>query len=262
MRHASSSSWLHVAIFGLLALSAPLHAAPRPGDPQTLIFGEHQIEWRGAERVSAPSDHMPVMLNTDRGKIAARYHPAPNGSARRNQGVIWLSGAGGGLEGPARRLYPDMSERLQQAGIASLRLDYRKPQDLPACVLDALCGVAFLAGEGVSRVALVGHSFGGAVAVSAGASSPRVRTVVALASQTAGSVQMAPYLPPRSLLVVHGTRDKVLPVTNARRIFDAAEQPKRLRLLNDAGHGLALAREELVALLLQWIPEQLSRPAR
>jgi dipeptidyl aminopeptidase/acylaminoacyl peptidase len=127
-------------------------------------------------------------------------------------------------------------------------------------VLDALCGVAFFAGEGISRVVIVGHSFGGAVAVCAGTSSPRVRGVVALASQSAGSVQMAPYLAPRSLLIIHGTRDKVLPATNARKIYDAAAQPKELRLLNDVGHGLTAAREEILELLLRWIPGHLSRP--
>ena len=126
-------------------------------------------------------------------------------------------------------------------------------------MLDTLCGVAFLAGEGISRVALVGHSFGGGVVVCAGASSPRVRSVIALASQTSGALQMAPYLAPRPLLVIHGTRDKVLPVANARKIYDAAGQPKELRLFNDAGHGLTHARAEILELLMRWIPETLGR---
>ena len=171
--------------------------------------------------------------------------------------MIWLPGAGGGNDGPARRLYPEASRRLQQQGIASLRLDYRNPNDLPGSVLDALCGIAFFAGEGISRVALVGHSFGGAVVISAGASSPRVRTVVALASQSAGSVQMAPYVAPRSLLIVHGTRDKVLPPVNARKIYAAAREPKQLRFFNDAGHGLTAAREEILDLLMEWISREL-----
>lgn len=260
MRAACLSCSALLRLLVLAGLAVPLQAAPAPGAPQTLMFGEHRIDWRGAERATGSGDEVPVFLNTDRGKMAARFHPARSDGARRTQGVIWLSGAGGGLDGPARRLYPEASARLQQAGIASLRLDYRKPGDLPGCVLDALCGVAFLAGEGISRVAIVGHSFGGAVAICAGASSPRVRTVVALASQTSGGVQMAPYLAPRSLLIVHGTRDKVLPARGARQIFEAAREPKRLRLLNDAGHGLSLAREELLDLLLRWIPEELAQP--
>ena len=260
--HSTPANSLRVALMmAVMLLAATLHAA-RPGSPQTLMFGQHAIEWRGAERSATRGDEVAVLLQTNRGKIQGRYHPAAPSSPRRNQGVIWLSGARGGLEGPARALYPEASRRLQRAGIASLRIDYRNPADLTGSVLDALCGVAFFAEERISRVALVGHSFGGAVVICAGASSPRVRTVITLASQTAGAVQLAPQLTPRSLLIIHGTRDKVLPASNSRKIYEAAPEPKELRLLNDAGHGLTHAREELLTLLLRWIPEQLARPAR
>jgi fermentation-respiration switch protein FrsA (DUF1100 family) len=237
-------------------------AAVPPGAPQPLMFGEHRIEWLGADRASASGNEIAVSLKTNRGRIGGRYHPAMGDTSRRNQGVIWFSGAGGGVDGPARGLYAEASHRLQQQGIASLRLDYRKPQDLHGCVLDALCGIAFFAGEGISRVALVGQSFGGAVAICAGASSPRVRTVVAMSSQTTGSVQMAPFLSPRSLLVIQGTRDKVLPVENGRKIYEAAREPKELRYMKDAGHNLLHARAEVLDELMRWIPEQLRRPAR
>ena len=257
MRVPCARCSLGAGLVAIVAAAAQLRAAPQPGDPQTLRFGNHEIDWRGAERIRATGGEVSLILRTNRGQIAAQYHPVAGDAPRDTAGVIWLSGAGGGVDGPARRLYPEASRRLQQQGIASLRLDYRRPEDLPACVLDALCGVAFFAGEGIHRVALVGHSFGGAVAISAGVSSPRVRAVAALASQTAGSVQMAPHLAPRSLLVVHGTRDKILPVFNARKIYEVAGEPKQLRLLNDVGHGLSAARDEILDLLTRWIPEQL-----
>ena len=121
------------------AAAANVDAAPAsPGSPQTLMFGEHRIDWRGAVRDSAKGNEVPVFLQTNRGQIPGRYHPTPAGSTRRNQGVIWVSGAGGGLDGPARALYPEACERLQAMGIAGLRLDYRQPQDLHGCVLDTL----------------------------------------------------------------------------------------------------------------------------
>src|SRR5215210_7072743 len=49
----------------------------------------------------------------------------------------------------------------------ALRLHYRRPNELVECVLDTLIGVAFLVHEGQDNVALVGHSFGGAVVISA-----------------------------------------------------------------------------------------------
>jgi pimeloyl-ACP methyl ester carboxylesterase len=112
---------------------------------------------------------------------------------------------------------------------------------------------------GISRVVVVGHSFGGAVAVCAASATPNVRAVVTLSSQTLGAAQMAPLLAGRPLLVVHGGRDKVLPVASAREIYAAAREPKELKILAEAGHGLTVARGELLDLLLRWIPRQLGR---
>ncbi len=147
----------------------------------------------------------------------------------------------------------------RRRALPGLRLDYRKPEALEDCVLDTLCGAAFFARQGIDRVVVVGHSFGGAVAICAGATTPNVRAVVALSSQTLGAVQMAPLLAPRPLLVVHGSRDKALPVGNAREIYAAAGQPKELKILADAGHGLTVARPQLLELLLRWIPLQLGK---
>lgn len=51
----------------------------------------------------------------------------------------------------------------------------------------------------------------------------------------------------------------MLPASNARKIYDAAAEAKELRLLNDAGHGLTAAGEEILELLARWIPERLGR---
>ena len=59
------------------------------------------------------------------------------------------------------------------------------------------------------------------------------------------------------MLLIHGTCDKVLPVSNARKIFEAAGQAKELKLFDDAGHELRDARQEILDLLLQWIPRKL-----
>jgi pimeloyl-ACP methyl ester carboxylesterase len=242
----------------LIACTANLQAQTQQiAGRQTFTFGDRTLEWQGATISRPGNDGAPVSLLTSRGRIAARFHPANTGTT--SLGVIWLSGAGGGLDGPARRSYAEAAERLQGRGIASLRLDYRKPQDLHGCVLDTLCGAALLGRLGVTRIVLVGHSFGGGVAVAAASTTPNIKAVVALSSQTAGAVQMAPMLDGRALLVVHGGRDKVLPVANAREIFAAARNPKELRIFPDAGHNLTTARNELIELLLRWIPAQLSR---
>jgi hypothetical protein len=68
------------------------------------------------------------------------YHPAA-----WTAGAVWLGGAGGGLEGPARGLYPETCRRLQSAEVAGLRLRYRRPSELGKCVLDTLLDVELLA---------------------------------------------------------------------------------------------------------------------
>jgi hypothetical protein len=113
---------------------------------QTFTFGDRTIEWQGATIGDVTQEGASAVLKTNRGRIAARLHSADSTGPRK--GVIWLSGAGGGIDGPARRVYVEASDRLQRQGITSLRLDYRKPQDLEGCVVDVLCGAAFLGSSG------------------------------------------------------------------------------------------------------------------
>jgi alpha-beta hydrolase superfamily lysophospholipase len=194
-----------------------------------------------------------VGLRTDRGTIDCRFHPAAAGDAA----VVWVFGAGGGLGGPAGGLYPRLAGRLAPDGIASLRLDYRRPADLGESVLDALAGVAYVTTRGRGRVVLVGHSFGGAVVISAGAASDAVIAVAALSSQTYGTGAAAA-LAPRPLLLLHGTADEVLPDTCSRDIYARAREPKRLRLYPGCRHGLDQCREELDRDLTAWIREVIS----
>src|SRR5919202_1773289 len=105
-----------------------------------------------------------LTLQTNAGEIPCIFHSAPEGAA----GVVWVGGAGGGLDGPAWGLYPRLASQLVRDHIASLRLHYRHPNNLMECVLDPLLGAVYLGERGRTRVALVGHSFGGAVVITAG----------------------------------------------------------------------------------------------
>ena len=226
--------------------------------PETISFAGRKLEWRGVTRESTAGEVVALKLHTDRGDIDARFHPSRENSAGKGLGVVWVGGAGGGLDGPAHGLYPAASEQLQQRGIASLRLHYRKPNELRDCVLDTLLGVAFLAREGATRVAVVGHSFGGAVVISAGASSPDIKAVVPMSSQTYGT-ELTPAVAPRPMLLIHGTNDTVLSDRCSRQIYAAAGEPKEIKLYPGAGHGLDEVRQEVLDLLVRWIPEKLAR---
>lgn len=215
------------------------------------------LRWRGVERKRLATENggnelWRIALQADQGPVECLYHPVAGAKA----GVVWVGGAGGGLDGPARGLYPAACEGLQTLGVGGLRLDYRRPNHLTDCVLDTLLGVEFLRGEGIEQVALVGHSFGGAVVITAGANAEAVRAVVPMSSQTYGT-NLAPELAPRALLLIHGTADEILPDDCSRDIYARAKQPKELRLFADARHGLDEAREEVLALLISWLTQHL-----
>lgn len=196
-----------------------------------------------------------LMIQTSRGDIPAILHPAVDSSL----GVVWVCGARGGFGGPAGGVYPRLAEKLRGQGITSLRLNYRQPNVFQECLLDLLAAVALLKGTGYAPVVLVGHSFGGAVVVAAGAASTHVRGVASLSPQTYGA-GMAGQLSPRSLLVVHGKADTRLPYSCGVQIHHWARQPKEIVLYEGAEHRLEECREELEALLERWLTATLRAP--
>ena len=137
-----------------------------------------------------------MTMHTTRGDVRSIVHH--DQAIRTTKGIIWVWGARGGFAGPAEGLYRDLAEELRHE-ITSVRIDYRQPNVIPECVMDTLVGVSFLTGTGHTDIALVGHSFGGAVVISAAPFSGEVKAVVALSSQT-HSAQRAAQVAPRPLL--------------------------------------------------------------
>jgi pimeloyl-ACP methyl ester carboxylesterase len=194
-----------------------------------------------------------VTLDAGRGPVAARLYGPPGCAAA----VLMVSGVGGGFGSPARGLYPALAGDLAGRGICGLRVRYRNPVDLDESVADVAAGVDELVRRGVSRVALVGHSFGGAVVIAAGVAASAVVAVVALATQSYGAAG-AGRLSPRPLLLVHGTEDRVLPATCSVHVYDLAGEPKELRLEKGAGHALDEVAGSLRPWLLDWLTQRLS----
>jgi hypothetical protein len=230
-------------------MPAPLHHQPSPDHPHPFSIGLHDV-CTGPPHAGESGES--VLLRTDRGDIQALRHPAP----AAQHGVIWVGGARGGFGRPGQGAYARLAEALRQARITSLRLCYRHPNVLPECALDILAGIAALQQDGVQRVVLVGHSFGGAVVITAGAVHEHVAGVVALAPQTYGA-RLAGRLAPRPLLVVHGKADTPLPYTCGVQIYDWSREPKQLVLYEGAEHRLDECAESLGQLLTQWIPATL-----
>jgi len=195
-----------------------------------------------------------LTLVTERGNIECVYHP---GAART--AVIWLCGALGGLDGPSFGIFKILAEQLAVENIGSLRLHYALPGKFEECVQDTLVGIEYLHRQKYQKVALVGHSFGGAVAIQAGTMSPRVKAVVGLASQTYGA-QNAGRLAPRPLLLIHGERDRNLPARCSQLIYQWAGEPKELYILKNNGHFLREAHHALITQLHQWLVDKLAAP--
>jgi fermentation-respiration switch protein FrsA (DUF1100 family) len=142
---------------------------------------------------------------------------------------------------------------------------------------------ALLRQDGVEegRIIYLGESLGGAVAVALAREAPP-RGLVLLSTFT--SVRdMArvhyPVIPPGlvpdaypslkrvaalecPLLVMHGTADRIVPPEQGRQLFEAAPEPKRLRLFPGAGHNdlLALAGREWAEMIAEWV-RGLAEPA-
>ena len=222
--------------------------------------GMMSIKRTGDRREEAPEgeEGEGVCLETTRGDVHCLLHPA---SEPTEAAVLMAVGARGGFGGPADGLYPQLADELAGEGIATLRFCYRRANQLDECVLDALASVSYLSSLGCRRIGVVGHSFGGAVALSAARYSRLIAAAVTLASQTYGAEDVV-LLTPRPLLIVHGEEDARLPVDNVHQIYDWAFEPKEKVIYPGAGHGLRECREELLGLLRRWLPEKLLRPDR
>lgn len=190
-----------------------------------------------------------VRIQTDRGAIAGRYYEAePPGRA-----VIMVGGIGGGFDSPARDLYPRLAEDLRALGISTLRIKYRTATDLSGAVLDTLAGIVFLKSRGMQAFGVVGHSFGGAVAVQAAANEPAVRCVAVLSTQGYGTDPLTDLDAATAVLFIHGGRDEVLPSSSSINAYALAHEPKRIVIHPGAGHALDEAADEVYREVRAWI---------
>ncbi len=198
-----------------------------------------------------PDGNLRVMMQTTRGEIRGVLHPC----ATEPGAVIYVGGALGGFEGPAKDLYGRLANRLR-GRVTGLRMHYRHPGEFEECVLDVLTGVSFLKGVGAGDIALVGHSFGGAVVIKAGELAAAVSGVVSMSPQLYGTHTVERL--GKALLLVHGMRDGVLDHAASEDIHARALEPKRLVLYAEADHTLTQCAEELEELLASWLPAHVS----
>lgn len=225
----------------------PMEGGPPPAPPPD--EGEdYVIGIRGVRAVQgAEPGQLDVTIETTRGELTAYLHPVEGKTGT----LLCIGGAAGGVDGPADRVYTRLAEALVPAGVTTLRLRYRQPGDFTECVLDTLAACSFLKGIGAASCVLVGHSFGGAVAIKAGELAPLVQAVVAMSSQRYGTQGVERLGKP--LLLLHGGDDTVLLPEASQDIFDRAQEPKRLVVLEGAGHGLAEVADDVFKILADYV---------
>ncbi len=221
--------------------------SPRPETPlealSVLASGEVQItpELRHLE------------LYTMRGLLTVLWH----GRGDETAAVVACGGAMGGLLGPGAGLYHRLGVELVDRGVATLRVSYRRPNDLDACTLDAAAAVQLAIGLGAERTVALGHSFGGAVAVRVAVALPEmVAGVVTYATQSAGC-EVAGGLAGRPLLLFHGDRDEILPV-EASEVVRAIAGVGELVVLPGDGHLLGRSEDVLHERTLEFLAATLT----
>lgn len=170
--------------------------------------------------------------------------------------------------------------RLQRMGFAVLAIDYRgfgrSDGDLPSeeqVYADAQAAWEHLRARepDPARRFVYGHSLGGAVAIDLATKNPDVAGLIVEASFTSmrdmatamgyGALPLGAVLTQRfdsigkvgrlgaPVLFVHGTADRFVPASMSEQLFAAAPEPKRLLLVESAGHSNAtyVAFERYVA---------------
>lgn len=203
-----------------------------------------------SQQVSLTPQLRHVEMYTMRGLLSLLWHE-PDGVAKPF-GVVMVGGAMGGMLGPGEGLYHALGSALATNGIPSIRLSYRKPNDMDSCCVDTAAAVQLLVGSGADKVVLLGHSFGGAVAIRVGVGlAEMVNGVVTFATQSAGC-EVAAGMQGRPLLMFHGDSDSILPLESSE-VVRAMAGTGDLHIMHGDDHMLAKSHDVMYESVMNWL---------
>jgi len=211
------------------------------------------LEALTVQEVEIAPDLRHLEIYTMRGLLTLLWH----GPVDANDVLVTCGGGMGSLLGPAEGLYHDLGTALAARGIGTVRVGYRKPNDLPRCVHDVAAAADLAGRRGARQFVVMGHSFGGAVAIQVGAVlGTHCRGVITLSTQSAGC-EVAAELGETPLLLFHGTNDEILPPETSSVVQMLAGHGEVV-FLPGAGHLLSEAAGELRERIDAWIGERFS----
>jgi fermentation-respiration switch protein FrsA (DUF1100 family) len=206
--------------------------------------------------VTALPNGQDVVLETDDGtRLGAWYFPVAGGGPA----VLVCHGNAGD-----RSMLTKLAAALNGMGLSVLLYDYRgfggnpgQPSER-STASDARAAQEWLAAQpGVDKIVYFGESLGAAVAVGLAVEKPPAALILRSPFTTLADVVSShyPWLPARQLLrdrypsidrigslhmpllVIAGDRDDVVPESMSRRLYDAANEPKRYVVVPGAGHN-------------------------
>jgi uncharacterized protein len=240
------------------ALAAPGGCSWIDAKERELIFRPVKDDWRGYSG-EADSAQITIPVGTNGDHIAAWWMPSPVAGA---PALLYLHGARWNLTGSTSRI-----ARYRQLGFSVLAIDYRgfgkSSGDMPSEEMayeDARA--AWTALQKLSPRAphyLYGHSLGGAVAIEIARNNPAVAGLILEATFTSmrdmayqyawnwlpidlvltqrfASLEKIPEVKAPTLFI-HGTNDRLVPPSMSEQLYAAATAPKRLLLVDGAGHS-------------------------
>ena len=191
-----------------------------------------------------------VEMYTRRGLLSLLWHE-PDDVAQK-VGVVMVGGAMGGTLGPGDSLFHALGEALVAVGVPSIRLSYRKPNDMDSCCVDTAAAVQLLVGSGADAVVIMGHSFGGAVAIRVAVGlSEMVCGVVTFATHSAGC-EIAGGLQSTPLLMFHGDSDSILPL-EASEVVRAIAGTGDLHVMHGDDHLLVKSHDVMFSTTMEWL---------
>ncbi len=195
-----------------------------------------------------------VEMYTTRGLLTILWHEPAEGAPRQPGALVLCGGAMGGLLGPGDALFHRLGVEWAARGVPVLRVSYRRPNDLDHCCVDVAAAAQLaIGGAGADKVVLMGHSFGGAVAVRVGVGlHEMVAGVATFATQSAGC-EPAGGLLGLPFLLFHGERDEILPIEASEMVRMIAGCGEVVRLPGD-GHLLAKSDTAIWERLEEWLP--------
>jgi pimeloyl-ACP methyl ester carboxylesterase len=225
-----------------------MRVVPDEAEPRSPL---ELLDALAVEEVEVAPGLVHLEVYTLRGLLTLLWH----GPRDARDVVITCGGGMGSLLGPAAGLYHWLGTTLAASGIATIRVGYRKPNDLSRCMHDVTAAADLASRSGGRRFVVIGHSFGGAVAVQAGVVlGEHCAGVVTLATQSAGC-EYASELGATPLLLLHGTDDTILPAETSNVVQTLAGHGDVVLLSGD-NHLLTAHADEVRDRVLAFVVEQ------